>query len=479
MSHEVRSSVPIVSQIRKLLGLSGDEAERDVLSMEALLRRTRAQLIECARYLDLTGVRRLTKAVLLDRLERRLRELGILAAPEPEEPLDRSHRFDLGRPTEEVPPVEHIPWGYGQDRVTAMVVDPENLYVYWELTDGAIERARASLGDGGQDSALTLRIYDVTNRIFDGTNAHGYFDHRVERTDRQWFFFIGKPTSTAIVELGLATPQGSFSRIVRSGRADFPRQEPGSGGPVEWLTVRAATGEVGEPARGPEPPAVPAGAPPGGGDEVERVWDIRLMQGAGGGEGWPFDEHRWEEWVRALPRWGEHAFEWQGPIVETAWEAGPFAFPVEAVSYVEERHDGSVTVQSVGGRTRVVYGPWQVIIRGLGARAERRVLAVWEIHRVWASRGGEAGAPSVFIVGGSEQLALGASERLWLEASEVRLGGASEIYRFGASELRYGGASEKLYGGASERRLGGASERRLGGASEGPHVGAATARRGR
>jgi hypothetical protein len=53
-----------------------------------------------------------------------------------------------------------------------------------------------------QDAALTLRVYDVTNRIFDGTNAHHYFDHSVSRTDRQWFFFIGRPSSTVIVELG-------------------------------------------------------------------------------------------------------------------------------------------------------------------------------------------------------------------------------------------------------------------------------------
>ena len=27
------------------------------------------------------------------------------------------------------------------------------------------------------------------------------------------------------------------------------------------------------------------------------------------------------------------------------------------------------------------YGPWQLVIRGLGARAERRVLGTWEYRR--------------------------------------------------------------------------------------------------
>ena len=115
------------------------------------------------------------------------------------------------------------------------------------------------------------------------------------------------------------------------------------------------------------------------------------------------------------------------------------------------------------------HGAKQVVIRGLGARAERRVLAVWEIHRSWPTHervalrqvGETAGTP-----GGSEQLVRGASEVRWSAASELRLGGASELYLLGASELRYLGASELFYSGASERRARGASEMRYVGASE-------------
>src|SRR5947209_1470559 len=90
-------------------------------------------------------------------------------------------RIDKGRtapPTESEgeardPGIEHIPWGYDHDRITAMVVDPNRLYVYWELTDPAIERARRALGPAGKEAWLNLRIYDITGRIFDGTNAHG------------------------------------------------------------------------------------------------------------------------------------------------------------------------------------------------------------------------------------------------------------------------------------------------------------------
>src|SRR5262249_23497684 len=143
-----------------------------------------------------------------------------------------------------------IPWGYGQDRVTAMVVNPERLYAYWEVTDGAIEVARRALGPGGAGAWLNLRVYDITGRLFDGTNAHSYFDHHLERHERQWCFEIGKPTSTACVEVGLKSNEGYFVKIARSGRVDFPRRGPAGEGSVEWLTVRTATGAPGEAVAG-------------------------------------------------------------------------------------------------------------------------------------------------------------------------------------------------------------------------------------
>jgi len=454
---ESRSPASVLSSIRDVLGLAPDATDPGVPSLEALLRCTRRRLLASARYLGLTGIHRLTKNALAARFQEAL--YGLIAAGDAEQEVPAPHRFDLGRPTEPAVEVEHIPWGYGENRVTAMVVDPERLFVCWEVTDEAIERARGGLGPGGQDAWLALRVYDVTNRIFDGTNAHGYFDHGVSRADRQWFFFIGKPTSTAVVELGLKSDEGYFVRIARSGRADFPRREPLSPGGVEWLTVRDASGEIGEPAPDVGSPAVtPGGIGWTAHVEAVRVWDIRRTHGEVEG-GWVLREESFgTDWERAL--------EWEGPVIHTSWEAGPFTYPVEVPPSVEERYGGTVTVRVVDGRTHVVHGPWRVVIRGVAARAERKVLATWELHRSWEAHGGviAGGGPPGGTAAG------GASERL--AASELRLGGASELYRRGASELLRWGASELLYSGASERRFRGASEQRHAGASERQHLGA-------
>jgi hypothetical protein len=441
------------SRLADLLGLSGRESAAALVgaSLETLQRQTRAQLLVWGRRLGLTGLHRLTKEALVERFHAALEALGVAegrAESAATEPVDPVHKFDLGRSPEPAPMPRHIPWGYGQERVTAMVVDPGRLYVYWEATDEAIERARAGLGPGGPGAWLNLRVYDVTGRLFDGTNAHGYFDQRVERSDRQWFFDIEKPGSTACVELGLKSLEGYFVRIVRSGRADFPRREPAPAGSVEWLTVRTASGEIAPPVVAERSSTTADTRAPAGGP----AWNVLraeepIVPGEAFVRPWEWGESFHSEWTEGVRR-----LQWRGPVVRTSWEAGPFSYPVESPVYVEERHGGTVTVTTRSGRTHVVYGPWQIVIRGLGAWAERRVVATWELACSWVAGAttqrsaarGTAGAP-----GSSEHLA---------GASELRLGGASEVYVIGASEIRYLGASETLYGGASERAYGGASE---------------------
>lgn len=462
-------------------------------------------LREVASMLGIEDAARASKASLVAQVAQALAQLAATeepraASPEPvEEGASREEpdaalgsKFNLGQEVAAEAP-RYIPWSYGNDRVTAMVVDPRALYVYWEVTDGAIEHARSGLGPGGTDAWLNLRVYDVSGRLFDGTNALGYADHKVERTDRQWFIEVGRPGSTVIVDLGLKSAEGYFVKIMRSGRADFPRHAAGDEGAVEWLTVRAAAGEVAAPATGPAPARSLAGARRGEGRgsaaaETPRG-DTIDAHGPLGELLWRSLTERWwtegrdvirREWVEA-----GRTFEWVGPLIRTSWEAGPFPVPVEAPRAVSERYEGPVAVVTVNGQTRVVFGPWQLVIRGLGGWAERRVLARWEVFTSWIAgenvvRELQAHriAPTALAPGASEAAFVGASELRWLFGSELRLAGASEVYFLGASELRMLGASETLLFGASEYRLAGASEMRLGGASEQVGGGASEARWG-
>src|SRR2546421_225315 len=256
-----------LAAVAALLGVADTEALVEV-RYESLQQRTHRQLLEASRKLGLSGVSRLTKDALAAKLGKALPELARsrrtgtgastngprssgpslaptpaspalarsapVAEPAPQPPAPEppapepvlSHKFEVGKHGAVKEEPRTIPWSYSHDRVTAMPVDADKLFVYWEITDDAMKEARAKLGNGGPGAWLNLRVYDITGRIFDGTNAHSYFDHQIERHDRQWFFTIGKPSSQTVVELGMRSHEGFFVKIARSGRIDFPRRGP-------------------------------------------------------------------------------------------------------------------------------------------------------------------------------------------------------------------------------------------------------------
>ncbi len=502
MPPHMTSEAELASQILVIVGQRPNARLPSFTADELFEQATRKQLLDCAQTLGLTGVSKLVKEELVGRVKVAFDGLRAAIARSESAPEARARKadggepdipengptalpskFDLGPDVESEPMPQNIPWGYGRNRVTAMVVDPERLYVYWEVTDEGFATARKALGRGGDGSWLNLRVYDITGRLFDGTNAHSYFDQRIERHDRQWFFTINKPTSSACVEVGLKSDEGYFVKIARSGRVDFPRREPAAGGAVEWLTVRAGNvmpGYVaqasaaggGDAGYGGGAPGPGAGEPGGGGfgawgDWSEWKGDQGFPVPVGHrvfGRRWEWQEAAGTTWTGELTR-----SEWMGPLLRSEWEAGPFTYPLDVPSSVEVHDGGEMSVRTEHGRVHIVYGPWQVVIRGIGARAQRRILGTWEYRRQIAVSGGTekyGTFTGALAPGSSEWMALGGSERAWLGSSELLLGGASELWMMGASETRLGGASELMFSGATERRMRGASELMYAGATE-------------
>jgi hypothetical protein len=410
-------------------------------------------------------------------------------------------KFDVGGVPERLDTGD-LPWGYGENRITAMVRDPDSAFLYWEITDDGIASARARLGPAGAHGWCNLRVYDTTGRDFDGTNANDYFDIRVDRTDREYFLMIRRPTSTIHVEIGVKTAEGYFQPIARSGRAEFPRNSPSPNASLEWMTV---TSEYAPPAaapcrsryRGPEPRL-----PPREGAGYVDVWRASFApsEGAQAAQAlgpWSGTTSRRFERTAHIERWwhlGEWRAEWRGGLrftftegspegfERTTWHEGPFPLDLldpERVAY--ELLGGAPAILSAQGTHLTVYGPWRITIRSFEREPHRRVLSSWSMHWVVATTpmierwgftleririsGFEReqvvlGASERHVLlerGASETWRMGASERLWLGASGMGMGGGSETLMVGASELAFAGASALLYAGASERL--GASER--------------------
>lgn len=384
-----------------------------------------------------------------------------------------------------------LPWGYGEDRITVVVRDPDSAYLYWEITDEGIAAARARLGPRGGGGWINLRIYDTTGRAFDGTNANDYFDLTVDRADREYYLMIRRPTSSMHAEIGVKTDEGFFQAIARSGRADFPRNAPSPNGTLDWMTITS-----GDPPpcvapyrsryNGPETP-LPERAGAGYVDAWRAGWAPTDAPAEPPRESTSWSTQRTIERSVHVERWwrlDEWRAEWQSAPRFLGWQH----FDPERVA-VELLGETPVHVQIEGGEM-VVYGPWRLTIRGFEGTPSRRVLSTWSMRwakattpmierweRImertvdsgWQREHLVVGASEQYAgleMGASEQVRLGGSERLWLGASEWAAGGASETVWLGGSETAWVGASERM--GASEWLGASASagSSRLGGASE-------------
>src|SRR5215831_8292816 len=167
MPPEMTSDSALASQILVIVGQKADARLPSFTSDELFNQATRKQLIDCATTLGLTGVSKLIKEDLAGKVKVAFEGLRAAIARTEHAAANGNgaaeatlasfpEKFDLGPKVDAAPMPDNIPWGYGYDRVTAMVVDPERLYVYWEATDSAIAAARAGLGPAGERAWLKI-----------------------------------------------------------------------------------------------------------------------------------------------------------------------------------------------------------------------------------------------------------------------------------------------------------------------------------
>ena len=417
-------------------------------------------------------------------------------------------KFDLGLTGAQLPK-DQIPWGYGSVRINAMARDPDWLYVYWEVTDEAIATARQRLGKGGLDAWCCLRVYDTTGRAFDGTNAHEYFDIAVDRTAREWFIHIGKPTSVHHVDIGMKSREGYFQVMARSGRAESPRKSPSRDMTVEWMTVEAESPEGAHPTarpyrsrfagpepviQGPQPRAMQPDfrAQQPAPSTMQTTTVVRMPYAVSWRAGWterqvsawtvstgqsletqytrlaiPWLSTAWRtewqgdqrafEWLTPLHSltWlgSVGSFSWVGPAESYSWVAGPYPVHISPQERVEVRYAGGAQLfVSESGRHMVAHGPWQVTILPFDPEftGERKVLGTWLIHWVRPTtpvieRWETSQLHGLLTTATWQHFMAGGSENLLLVER-----GASEWWTLGASELMWLGASELVLLGGSE-----------------------------
>jgi hypothetical protein len=115
-----------------------------------------------------------------------------------------------------------LPNDYGATSVTLIARDPYWIYAYWELAESSFSAAKKELELDFSHAKMALRVYDVTNINFDGSNANSFFDLDVGHA-RNWYANLWKDNVSYCAEIGMKTLSGRFLSFARSNFVTTPR----------------------------------------------------------------------------------------------------------------------------------------------------------------------------------------------------------------------------------------------------------------
>lgn len=143
------------------------------------------------------------------------------------------HTPEVRRPERVMP--QDLPYGYDVDKIVLQVRDPWWLHVYWELRQETIGKLRRELKDNFSKAQRLLRVYDVSNIMFDGSNANKSFDIHINEYATNWYIDTAGPGRSWCVDLGLLLPDGRFITILRSNVVHTPLEGPSWITDEEWM----------------------------------------------------------------------------------------------------------------------------------------------------------------------------------------------------------------------------------------------------
>jgi len=106
-----------------------------------------------------------------------------------------------------------LPAEYGEDEVILMAVDPNVIFVDWEIKKEKIP---------GRNDNFTMRVFDVTDHGQVGAGPDIFFDLKIEGSEGAGFFEIRMPGRDVAIEIG-AFDSGQFLPLLQSSTISMPR----------------------------------------------------------------------------------------------------------------------------------------------------------------------------------------------------------------------------------------------------------------
>lgn len=130
-----------------------------------------------------------------------------------------------------------LPQSYGKTESFLLPKDPNWMFLFWEIVNETFEKIKDQKGQNIFDNSRTIiRVYDITNKAFDGTNANSYFDVPVMLDARSWYLQVHSGR-TYICDIGIITPGGEFILLTRSNKTTVPTGEVSNIIDEKWMMV--------------------------------------------------------------------------------------------------------------------------------------------------------------------------------------------------------------------------------------------------
>ena len=120
---------------------------------------------------------------------------------------------------------QNYPVSQSSDYISLLMITPGQGHVHWHVRERTISSLIKKKKIAVEKTHPVVRIHDVTDIIFDGSNSHRHFDLRVNNNEGHYTFGHDHPGRYYIAEVGFKCG-GSFHAVARSGAVFFDHDRP-------------------------------------------------------------------------------------------------------------------------------------------------------------------------------------------------------------------------------------------------------------
>ncbi|MFH1429169.1 MAG: DUF4912 domain-containing protein [Candidatus Margulisiibacteriota bacterium] len=222
--------------------------------------KTKTELLKIAEGLSLSGVQSLKKPALVDKILKAQASSKTEISPNIQEltPVNTGSSWGVNHASDQETVedskyyegfIQHtfpqpewtLPKKYDDTKVALLIRDPYWLHSYWEINSETASDVQNKLGHNMfASSHIALRIYDVTDIVFDGANANNYSDINVGEA-LSWYIHVPASNRSYCAEIGYKTPDGRFFAVARSNVIEAPRHGVSDILDEEWMAVEGKT----------------------------------------------------------------------------------------------------------------------------------------------------------------------------------------------------------------------------------------------